>query len=81
MTKWWQPGWVSSAVLNIDDSRYEQAKHKHYTGLKKKRDVVTYALKHLIEQKEMGKVLDLKGKIVWEGNLEKMRQAREDKKT
>ena len=67
---------MSRTVLNIDDSLYEQA--KRCTGLKKKVDVVTYALKQLIEQKEMEKILDLGGKVAWEGNLEEMRQGRDD---
>lgn len=66
---------MSRTVLNIDDSLYEQA--KRCTGLKKKVDVVTYALKHLIEQREMEKILDLRGRVVWDGNLEEMRQGRD----
>ncbi len=66
---------MSRTVLNIDDSLYEQA--KLCTGLKKKVDVVSYALRHLIEQKEMEKILELRGQVDWEGNLEEMRQGRD----
>ncbi len=66
---------MSRTVLNIDDALYEQA--KLCTGLKKKVDVVSYALRHLIEQKEMEKVLELRGQVDWEGNLEEMRQGRD----
>jgi Arc/MetJ family transcription regulator len=66
---------MSRTVLDIDDSLYEQA--KRCTGLKKKVDVVTYALKYLIEQREMEKILDLRGKVVWDGNLEEMRRGRD----
>jgi Arc/MetJ family transcription regulator len=65
---------MARTLLNIDDSLYEQA--KIYTGLKKKVDVVNYALKHLVEQRDMEKILELRGKVVWEGNLEEMRQGR-----
>ena len=65
---------MARTVVNIDDSLYEQA--KVFTGLKKKVDVVNYALKHLLEQRDMEKILELRGKIVWEGDLDEMRQAR-----
>ncbi len=67
---------MARTVLNIDDSLYEQA--KACTGLKKKVDVVNYALKHLVEQKNMEKILDLRGKIVWDGDLDEMRRGRDD---
>ncbi len=66
---------MSRTVLNIDDALYEQA--KLCTGLKKKVDVVSYALRHLIEQKEMEKILELRGQVDWEGDLEGMRQGRD----
>jgi len=66
---------MARTVLDIDDALYEQA--KLYTGLKKKVDVVTYALKHLIEQRDLEKVLELRGKVVWEGNLDEMRRGRD----
>ena len=65
---------MARTVLNIDDSLYEQA--KICTGLKKKVDVVTYALKQLIEQRELEKMLELRGKIAWEGDLDQIRQGR-----
>jgi Arc/MetJ family transcription regulator len=66
---------MARTVVNIDDSLYEQA--RLFTGLKKKVDVVNYALKHLIEQRDMEKILELQGKIIWEGNLDEMRQGRD----
>ena len=65
---------MARTVVNIDDSLYEQA--KVFTGLKKKVDVVNYALKHLLEQRDMEKILELRGNIVWEGDLDEMRQSR-----
>lgn len=66
---------MARTVLDIDDSLYEQA--KLYTGLKKKVDVVTYALKHLIEQRDLEKILELRGKVTWEGDLDEMRRGRD----
>ena len=66
---------MARTVLDIDDSLYEQA--KLYTGLKKKVDVVTYALKHLIEQRDLERILELRGKVTWEGDLNEMRRERD----
>ena len=46
------------------------------TGLKTKKDLINFALEELIRRKEMYEILSLKGKIKWEGNLEKMRKDR-----
>ena len=67
---------MARTVLDIDDSLYEQA--KLYTGLKKKVDVVSYALRHLLEQRDMEKILELRGKVAWEGDLDDMRRGRDD---
>jgi len=65
---------MARTVVNIDDSLYEQA--RIFTGLKKKVDVVNYALKHLLEQRDMEKILELLGQVIWEGDLDEMRQGR-----
>ena len=44
---------MSRTVINIDDVLYEEA--RLFTGLKKKVDVVNYALKHLLEQRDVEK--------------------------
>jgi Arc/MetJ family transcription regulator len=66
---------MARTVLNIDEALFEQA--KLYTGLKKKVDVVNYALRYLVEQREIEKVLDLSGKVAWDGDLEEMRRGRD----
>ena len=65
---------MARTVINIDDSLYEQA--RIVTGLKKKVDIVNYALRHLLEQRDMEKILGLRGKVVWEGDLDEMRRER-----
>ena len=67
---------MSRTVVNIDDALYEEA--KIFTGLKKKVDVVNYALKHLLEQRDLEKILELRGKVVWEGDPDQMRHGRDD---
>jgi Arc/MetJ family transcription regulator len=43
------------------------------TGLKTRRELVDYALRELVRHERQTKLLELKGKIRWEGNLEAMR--------
>jgi len=47
-----------------------------YTGIKTKRELVHHALEELVRRKERKKILALKGKVRWSGNLEKMRKDR-----
>jgi Arc/MetJ family transcription regulator len=47
-----------------------------YTGLKTKKEVINYALKELIIRKERKEILQLAGKLHWEGDLDKMRDGR-----
>ncbi len=44
------------------------------TGLKTKKEVVEEGLKTLIVIKEQAKLKALRGKLHWEGNIEKMRE-------
>lgn len=46
------------------------------TGLKTKRELVNYALKELVKRKKRKDILELEGKLHWEGNLEEMREKR-----
>ncbi len=43
------------------------------TGLKTKKDLVDFALRELIRQREQRKILSLRGKFHWKGDLEKSR--------
>ena len=43
------------------------------TGLKTRRELVDFALRELIRHQQQKKLLDLKGRIQWEGDLEAMR--------
>ena len=65
---------MSRTVIDIEDDVLKKA--QKLTGIKKKVDVVNLAPKKLVEQKEIEKILALKGKIKWEGNLEVMRAGR-----
>ena len=43
------------------------------TGLRSKREAVDLGLRTLLRLKRQEKAWELKGKLVWEGDLEKMR--------
>lgn len=46
------------------------------TGLKTKKSVIDYALRELLRKNSQKKILELQGKVSWEGDLTQMRQAR-----
>lgn len=47
------------------------------TGLKSRRALIDYALRELLRRESQRKLLELKGKIHWEGELSSLRQRRE----
>ena len=47
------------------------------TGIKTKKSLIDHALKELLRHKKQKKVLELKGEITWEGNLDEMRKGHE----
>jgi Arc/MetJ family transcription regulator len=57
--------------IEIDDRLIEEA--LHLTGLKTKRAVVEEGLQTLIRLRRQRKILDLGGKIHWEGNIDDIR--------
>ena len=46
------------------------------TGLKTRRELVDFALRELLRHTQQKKLLALKGKVSWEGDLAAMRRAR-----
>lgn len=58
----------------IDAGLMEQA--KALTGLRTKRAVVEEALRRLVAAKQQERILELRGKIRWEGDLGQMREGR-----
>jgi Arc/MetJ family transcription regulator len=66
---------MARTVLNLDEEMFEKA--RRLSGLRKKVDVVNYALRSLVAQKEIEEILDLRGKVVWEGDLDELRRDRD----
>ena len=46
------------------------------TGLKTRRNLIDYALRELLRHESQMKILELKGKVHWEGDLNTLRQRR-----
>lgn len=46
------------------------------TGLKTQKDLVDFALRDLLRRESQKKILELKGKVQWEGDLSEMRKGR-----
>ncbi len=46
------------------------------TGIKTQRALIDYALRELLRHESQTKILELKGKINWEGNLNEWRRGR-----
>jgi Arc/MetJ family transcription regulator len=47
------------------------------TGFENKEDVINLALEKLLQMAKQRQILELEGKINWEGNLEEMRTERD----
>lgn len=60
--------------VGIDDELMEEA--LRIGGYKTKREAVEQALRLLIRLQRQGKIRNYRGKLKWEGNLEKMRADR-----
>jgi len=60
--------------IEIDDALMQKAMRA--TGLKTKRAVVEEGLRTLVRLKQQTKILELAGKVHWEGDLNEMRQGR-----
>ena len=46
------------------------------TGLRTKRGLIDHALRELVRRRQQRRLLELRGRVKWEGNLSKMRQGR-----
>ena len=46
------------------------------TGLKTRRELVDYALRELIRRESQKRIIGLKGKVTWQGDIKAMRKGR-----
>ena len=47
------------------------------TGIKTRKALIDHALRELLRHENQAKILDLKGNVHWEGNLDEWRKDRE----
>ncbi|MHB8659874.1 MAG: type II toxin-antitoxin system VapB family antitoxin [Solirubrobacteraceae bacterium] len=60
--------------IEIDDDVMEEA--RRLTGLTTKRETVDYALRELVARQRRRDVLNLRGRVRWEGDLDVSRTGR-----
>ncbi len=61
---------------NIDLDNGLVARGLKLSGLRTKKDLVNMALQEFVRRKDQKKILELRGKIHWDGDLDAMRQSR-----
>jgi Arc/MetJ family transcription regulator len=71
-------GWVRTNI-DIDDELLARA--QAVAGTRGKKATVEFALRELVRRKERQKVLELRGKVAWEGDLDQSRAARQSSST
>ena len=65
---------MARTVVNLDDDLIRQV--RKLTGLKKKVEVVNYALGEVVRRHEARKILDLAGKVKGEWHIKEWRKGR-----
>jgi Arc/MetJ family transcription regulator len=65
---------MSRTNIELDDKIIKEA--IKLTHLKTKKDVVNYAMEELVKRLRRKKMLELEGRVKWEGNLDEMRTSR-----
>ncbi|MEK7698749.1 MAG: type II toxin-antitoxin system VapB family antitoxin [Nitrospirota bacterium] len=65
---------MSRTNIELNDKILKEA--LKLTRIKTKKDVVNYALGELVRKIRRKKMLELEGKVKWEGNLNEMRTSR-----
>jgi Arc/MetJ family transcription regulator len=60
--------------IEIDDDLLAEA--QRYAGTPTKRATVDFALRELVRRRERQRVLDLRGAVTWEGDLDRTRASR-----
>lgn len=66
--------WCMRTNIEIDDAVLREA--QQLLGTRTKRDTVDFALRELVARHRRIGVLDLRGRVRWEGDLEESRSGR-----
>ncbi len=65
---------MSRTSIDIDDKLVQEG--LKITHLKTKKELVHYALEELVKKEKRKRIMELEGKVQWEGNLRQMRTGR-----
>ncbi len=65
---------MSRTNIELNDKIVEEA--LGLTHFKTKKELVNYALEDFVKRLKRKKILELEGKVKWEGNLNEMRKSR-----
>ena len=65
---------MSRTNIDMDDKMLKEA--FKLTRMKTKKEIVNYALEELVKKLRRKKILELEGKVKWEGDLNKTRASR-----
>ena len=65
---------MSRTNVVLDDDLV--AKCQKATGIKTRKAIIDYALRELLRHKRQKRILELKGAVQWEGDLDAWRQQR-----
>jgi Arc/MetJ family transcription regulator len=61
---------------NVELNEQLLSRGKKLTGIKTTKGLLEHALKELIRRRNQKRILELKGKVEWEGDLSQMRKMR-----
>ncbi|MBI3600187.1 MAG: type II toxin-antitoxin system VapB family antitoxin [Nitrospinae bacterium] len=65
---------MSRTNIELNDRLVEEA--IKLTHIRTKKEIVNYAIEELVKKFRKKKILELEGKVKWEGNLDEMRKTR-----
>ena len=65
---------MSRTNIDIDDKLVKEG--LKVTHLRTKKELVNYALEELVKKARRKRILELEGKVQWEGDLRQMRASR-----
>lgn len=60
--------------IDLDDRLVERG--LRLTGVHTKRELVNLALSEFVRRKDQRKILELRGRVAWQGDLDEMRRTR-----
>jgi len=65
---------MSRTNIELNDRLVKEA--IKLTHIRTKKEIVNYAIEELVKKFRRKKILELEGKVRWEGNLDEMRKTR-----